>query len=195
MSLTVQSGVPAKLTVGDAISFKVTDSSFPATTWTSKILFKTGNDSPKSFTGTASGSDHLFELTNAQTGTLVAGRNLVCLVFSDGTNRQSSAWIEVTVLPNPEQAEAKSFAQQQVELLRKVIAKLNSTDKAVVNLNGHNFQRVNIKDYQAQLNYYESLVAREQSAAGGRIKRCRTIAPSFINSCQPESFPISTTTP
>jgi hypothetical protein len=194
MSLTVQSGVPTTLTVGDAISFKVTDSNFPATTWTSKILFKTGNDSPKSFEGTASGSDHLFQLTNAQTGTLIVGKNLVCLVFNDGTNRQSTDWTEVTVLPNPENAEAKSFAQQQVELLRKVIAKLNGTDKAVVDLNGHNFERVKIKDYQDQLTYWEGRASRELSATG-RVARNHTIVPKFIHGCEPDPFPLSTTTP
>src|ERR1043166_7736576 len=156
MSLTVQSGIPSVFIAGDAVSFTVTDTDFPATLWSSQILFRSDpNAPPKTFDGTASGADHLFSLTNAQASTLVPGQTSVCILFSDGTNRQSTDRAEVTILPNPAIAAGKSFAQQQVDLLRAVIAKFNSSGRSSVNFNGQSFTTANIADYQRQLTYYE----------------------------------------
>ncbi len=162
MSLTVQQGIPVTLIIGDAVSFKVTDNDHPATGWTSQIVFKLASGSSKTFAGAPSGADHLFALTNANTATLSAGRALVALVFSDGTNRQTSDWQEINILEDPTAPTKKTFAQTQVELLQGAIAKLNASPRSSVNFNGQSFSRANILDYQKQLTYWQARVLSEQ---------------------------------
>jgi hypothetical protein len=194
MSLTVQQGIPATLIAGDAVSFKVSDTDFPASTWTSKIVFKDESGTVKTFDGTASGSDHLFSLTNTQAATLVAGQNLVCLQFSDGTNRQTSDWTEIKVLPDPATVREPTFAQAQVALLRGGIAKLNAGTHTTVNFNGQSFTRVNLPDYQKQLTYYEARVIREQKAdrAARGLINYRSVSPQFVNDENSGVLPAST---
>lgn len=166
MSLVVQVGVPSIITVGDAVSFTISDASFPAGTWTSQILFRDAAGKVTKFTGTQSGLLHLFTLTNANTGTLTPGQNRVGLVFSDGTNRQSGDWAVITALPNPTADSTPSFAARQVELLRKVIARFNGSSAIEVNFNGQSFRRDSMTEYQKQLSYWESrLIAEEEQAA------------------------------
>ena len=182
MSLTVTSGIPASLIVGDAVSFKIADSDHPASIWTSQIIFKIGNDAPITFAGVASGDDHLFELTNANTATLTAGVNQACLVFSDGTNRQSSAWQSVNVLSDPTQARSATYAETQVSNLQGALAKLNTSPNSSVTFNGQTYQRANIKDYQEQLAYWESRVSSEQTVESGAtgVSPMRRIPIEFV---------------
>lgn len=177
MSLTIQQGIPATLTQGDAVSFKVSNPDFPAPGWDAQVIFKIGMDTPIVFTASDLGLDHLFALTNAQTGTLKPGNNLVSFAYSDGTNRQSSDWQEVIVLSDPTQATEPSFAQKQVTLLQTVIASFNNTTHKEVNFNGQSFMRADVGDYQKQLTYWEARLVAEQVkedsqhgiSRGGRI--------------------------
>lgn len=194
MSLTVSRGLPSTLTVGDAASFLVTDPDFPATAWTSQIVFKDEAGAVKTFSGSASGGDHLFALTNVQAATLVAGPNRTCLIFSDGTNRQSRDYQSVTVLADPTTAETPTFAQAQVTLLRGGIAALNASANATVSFNGQSFTRASRQEYQTQLTYWEARVIRERELADAErgIVRNNVIAPAFVSDTSQGPFPTCT---
>jgi hypothetical protein len=131
----------------------------------------------------ASGDDFLFTLTNANTATLLVGDNLVCVVFSDGTNREASDWREVEVLQNPLAADPVSYAQAQVTLLQSVITAFNTSSHNVVNFNGQSFTRGSVSEYQKQLTYYEARVMRENRAVEAQrgIAPRRVSGPSFAN--------------
>lgn len=166
MSFSITQGIPATFIIGDAVSLQVSDSDHPATGWTSILYFKDDTGTVLSFARTStSGGDHVFALTNANALTLVAGKNLVAIAFSDGTHRQVSDWTEVEVLADPTADETPSFAQAQVTLLRTVIAKFNATTHVMVQFNGQSFQRASIKDYQSQLVYWESRLRNEREQA------------------------------
>lgn len=166
MSFSVVQGIPATFIIGDAVSFSVSDSDHPAASWTSTVYFKDAAGAVKSFARTSiSGSDHVFALTNANTLTLIAGKNSVCVSFSDGTHQQTSDWAEVTVLDNPTAASTPSFAQAQVTLLQGALAKFNGTTHIMVQFNGQSFQRANIETYQKQLVFWMSEVRKEQEQA------------------------------
>lgn len=190
MALTVQTGIPCVITAGDAVSFLVSDSDFPAPTWTSKVSFKDEAGAVKQFDGAASGTGHLFELTNANTATLVAGQNSVCVIFNDGTNRQTSEWQSVLVLSDPTSQSPPSYAQTQVTLLREVIAKFSGSNIKSFSSAGHSFSRYDLPDYQSQLLYWEARLLREQRLEArnrGIHHGCETIAPEFVND-SPRSF-------
>lgn len=194
MSLTVQTGIPSVFTQGDAVSFKVTDALYPAPTWTSKVVFKDQSGGIKTFDGTVSGTSHLFELTNAQSGTLVSGQNLVCLQFSDGTNRQSSDWTDTEVLPDPSLSEGTSYAQQQVTALQGVITKLQSSQFQTVNFNGQSYTENSLPEVQKQLTYWEARLIQEQKKNRSKrgLHNCRSVSPAFVNDGNRGILPAST---
>lgn len=194
MSLTVQTGIPSVFTQGDAVSFKVTDALYPAPTWTSKVVFKDQSGGIKTFDGAASGTSHLFALTNAQSGTLVSGQNLVCLQFSDGTNRQSSDWTDTEVLPDPSLSEGPSYAQQQVTALQGVITKLQSSQFQTVNFNGQSYTENSLPEVQKQLTYWEARLIQEQKKNRSKrgLHNCRSVSPAFVNDGNCGILPAST---
>ncbi len=164
MSFSILPQLPSVVTAGDAVSFYVNDVSFPATAWTSTVYFRNDAGTVLSFArSTTSGNQHVFVLTNTNTGTLTTGRNLVSFAFSDGTHRQVSDWQEITVLADPTATITPTFAQAQVTLLQTVIATFNATLHDQVSFNGQSFHRASIMDYQKQLSYWQSRVNFERN--------------------------------
>jgi len=184
MAIEIGTHIPRRIIVGNAYTFTAGDADYPASGgWTAQIAFKIGNASPITFPGVPSGDDFLFTLTNANTATLAVGDNLVCVVFSDGTNREASDWREVEVLQNPLAADPVSYAQQQVKLLQTVIAAFNTSSHNIVNFNGQSFTRGSVSEYQKQLVYYEARVIRENRAveAARGIAPRRVVEPAFTS--------------
>jgi hypothetical protein len=184
MAIEVETHIPRRIIIGNAYNFTAGDDDYPASGgWTAQIAFKIGNTAPITFPGVASGDAFLFTLTNANTATLVVGDNLVCLVFSDGTNREASEWREVEVLQNPLAADPPSYAQAQVTLLQAVIASFNTSSHNIVNFNGQSFTRGSVSEYQKQLVYYEARVIRENrdTMAERGVAPRRTIEPTFAS--------------
>lgn len=163
MLFAVTQGIPNVFTAGDAASFSVTDGEHPASSWTSIIYFKdqvTG--AVLNFTrDSVDGDKHVFELTNAEIATLVAGKNFVCLAFSDGTHRQVSDWEEVTVLSDPTAADVPTYAESQVTALKAAIATLQATPFQSVNFSGQSYTQNSLPELQKQLTYYRAEVIRE----------------------------------
>lgn len=181
MAISVQEGVPASLIQGDAASFKVSDSNFPAGTWTATIGFRDLTGAVVSFSGAQSGTSHLFTLSNGDTAKLKAGANVATLAFSDGTNRQSGAAQMVNVIPDPTAGTPESFSRKQVVLLQKVIQTFNSTTLKEVNFTGQSFVRADIDKYQAQLAEWERRVADEdqQTLTNAGVPQSRFIPTVF----------------
>lgn len=165
MSVVIQQGIPSTITQGDSVSFTVSDPLYPAGDWTSAVKFKNEAGAVLSFTGTQSGTDHLFVLSNAQTDTLVSGQNFVCVAFSDGTHRETSDWTTVTILDDPGADSAASYAQSQVTLLKTALASLAANPYTTVNFNGQSFTSSGTAEYQSQLTYWQARVRFERSQA------------------------------
>lgn len=179
MAIEVLSGVPSLITKGDAISFKVSESDYPAPTWTSIIVFRDSAGAVLPFNGTASGSSHLFALTSAHTATLVVGKNTVTIAFNDGTNRQTVSYCEVEVLPDPAAAATPTFAQTQVTKWQTICNGLKS--RRDVNINGQSFSNFPLSDAKDQLTYWRAEVIREQKRANS-LRGCHhpgVITPAF----------------
>lgn len=181
MAIEVLNGVPPLITKGDAISFKVSESDYPAPTWTSIIVFRDSAGAVLPFNGTASGTGHLFTLTSAHTATLVVGKNTVTIAFSDGINRQTVSYCDVEILPDPAAAAVPTYAQSQVTLLKTAIAAFSTSRNQTVSFNGQSFTRASVKDYRDQLTYWEARVIREQKRASS-LRGCHhpgVITPAF----------------
>lgn len=165
MSFSTTTGIPALFTAGDAATFEVNDSVHPAGEWsaTAVIYFKDETGAIKNFNRTSVNGDlHVWALTNTNTGTLVAGRNLVCIAFSDGSHRAVSDWQETLILADPTAVAAASNAQTQVTLLRSLIQTLNTTGATSVNYNGQSFTRATVSELQQQLTQWEAKLYQEK---------------------------------
>lgn len=162
MSITTTQGIPPIITAGDAISFTVDDSQYPAGTWTSILIFKNALNAVLTFPGVQSGTSHQFDLTNANTATLSVGRNLACIVFSDSTHRETGDWQDILILADPATAQTPSYAQAQVTLLQAVLAEFNATSAMSVNFNGQSFTRGSIATYQNQLTQWRAELRQEK---------------------------------
>lgn len=168
MSFATTQGIPALFTAGDAATFEINDSAHPASEWsaTSIIYFKDEAGAIKSFNrSSVSGDLHVFVLTNTHSGTLVAGRNLVCVAFSDGTHRAVSDWQEALVLADPTTAATPSFAEAQVTLLKTLIATVHASGTTSVNYNGQSFTRSSVGELESQLTQWQATVYKEREQA------------------------------
>lgn len=163
MALTVTTGIPDTIVKGDAYSFQVNDIDFPVGTWTAAtIYFKHGTDAVRSFNGVVSGAYHLFTLTNSNTDTLFAGRNLVSVSWSDGTYRGSSAWTEVNVLENPTAAGTSSSAATIVAAIETAMATLAGGTMQSVSVDGVSYTKRDLTQLQNQWVFWKSRVYAEQ---------------------------------
>lgn len=166
MSFSTTTGIPALFTIGDAATFQVSSADHPASEWSATAILYVKDDltgAVKSFNRTSVNGDfHVWALTNTNTGTLLAGRNLVCIAFSDGTHRAVSDWQETLILLDPIAAPIPSFAQAQVTLLRALIVTLNTTGATSVNFNGQSYTRATIAELQQQLTQWEAKLYQEK---------------------------------
>lgn len=163
MSLTVTDGIPDFLTIGDARAFLVTNSDYAAPDWTAQIVVRDSEGSRATLDATDSGTGHQFTFVNASLDGLKPGPAAVAIVFSDGTNRQTSDWQNIYLVANPTIAMSPTFAQQMVTGLKATILKLSGATNATVNFNGQSFTKADLARIRAELTYWESRVFREQS--------------------------------
>lgn len=164
MSLTVTSGVPFRLTIGDAASFLVSDSDYGAPDWTAQLVIRDSSGQVTLFDATADGSNHLFELTNAGTSKLKPGPGTVSVVYSDGTNRQTVGEREIFLLSDPTGPREKSKAEKIVEELEDTIEKLSGQSNSVVGSQGQNYTKRDLEQLNRTLTYWKARVIRENNA-------------------------------
>jgi hypothetical protein len=177
MALTTTIGIPDTIVKGDAYSFKVNDVNFPVATWTAAtIYFRQGVNEIISFSGVVSESYHLFSLTDAQTDTLTAGRNLAVISWSDGTNRGSSAWKEVSVLENPSATAATTHASRTLAAIESAIETFSTGGFSEVAIDGVQYTRHNVTELAQLRTRYAAIVRREQAA----VDAARGIMPARI---------------
>lgn len=163
MSFSITQGIPSTFIIGDAASFQVSDADHPATSWTSTLYFKDSVGAVLSFARTSTiGGDHVFALTNANTLTLIEGKNLVTVVFSDGTHQQTSDWTEVEVLADPTAVSALTSAQQIVASLEAALITLGTHKWAMVNYNGQSRTLRSVKEVREELVYWQARVIQER---------------------------------
>ncbi len=166
MALTTTTGIPDTIVKGDAYEFQVNNSDFPVATWTTAtIYFKHGTDAILSFAGVASGAYHVFTLTNANTDTLFAGRNLVSVSWSDGTYRGSGDWTEINVLENPTAAGTLTTAATILAAIEAALLSNAGKSAGSVSADGVSFTWRSMKELQDGQVSWKAEVLKEQKAA------------------------------
>lgn len=129
-----------------------------------KLWLTTGVGAPVSIAATTSGTNFLFTITQTISAALTAGiyEYSEVAMSADTTQTQTVKQGVLQVLPNFAVTQAPSAAQAMVTLYQGVIQEFARTTRSAVNFNGQSYTRANIKDYQAQLVYWEARVLQER---------------------------------
>lgn len=165
MSLTVTSGIPARLTIGDAYAFNYGCSVYSAPDWDATLVIRDSEGNVVSFIGADDGSNHSFSLANADTSKLKAGLGTAVVTFSDGTNRQSSYPYSIWIDPDPTKAILPTEAEKIVNEIEAAILKLSGTTETSVSFNGQSFTKRDLGAMNQMLTYWKARVIREAAAA------------------------------
>lgn len=128
---------------------------------------------PTSTAGTeAPSGTFTFTLSSTATAALTPGKYRWTMVAVKSGVTSTPAEGVTYALPNPAVAPTLTTAQSMVALFQAVIVKFAGTDRESVEFNGQSYKRANVKDYQAQLTYWQARVIAEQAAIdrlrGGR---------------------------
>lgn len=178
--LTVTQGIPASLTIGDALSFTVNDSRYPVGDWPSaKIVFRNGSNVVE-FTGAVDDLDQLFELTGVNTGKLTAGRNFVAIVYTDADgHRVSTEWQAIDVFADPAKPLGATFASRSLANIEEAIEKLSKGTNSAVSFNGQSFTKKDLAQMLTIRDQLKAEVAQEQSGIDLGISRSAGIRVRF----------------
>lgn len=164
MSIPTLTGLPNTITAGDTVIFTESFPAYPPGSWTLKLWLSTGVGTPVSIAATTSGTNFLFTITQTISAALAAGiyEYSEVALSADTTQTQTVKQGVLQVLPNFAATQAPSSAQAMVTLYQGVIQEFARTTRSAVNFNGQSYTRANIKDYQAQLVYWEARVLQER---------------------------------
>lgn len=171
---------PSSFVAGDTIKVSFSDSRFPSTEWTAKILMVSPEVS-KSFPATTGTGDAFdLEISSEESNKLKPGVYVVSFVFTEtsSSERQTSEdQTATTVFANPEKGPQKSIARQTLEAMEKSLLLVAGNERLTVNFNGQTFTRRNIKELQDAIDRQKSVVDAEETQLSGHRKLARILHP------------------
>lgn len=170
-------GVPLQIECGGTSAFLLSYPDYPPGTYTLTFVLLLGTAAPVSTTATTSGTSFLVTLTATATAAFAAGVYQYAAYVKAGSARYTAATGRITLLPNLAATQTPSDAQAMVTLLTAVMKLFAATDKKMVNFNGQQFERQEMKQYQEQFVFWKAQLLSEQAAfaaqrgegTGGRI--------------------------
>ncbi len=170
-------GVPLQIEAGNTSAFLLCYSDYPVGTYTLAFVLSMGTAAPISTTATTSGTSFLVTLTATATAAIASGVYQYAAYATAGSARYTAETGRITLLPNLAATQTPSDAQAMVTLLTAVMKLFAATDKKMVNFNGQQFERQDMKQYQEQFVFWKAQLLSEQAAlaaqrgegTGGRI--------------------------
>lgn len=182
MSTTIPYGEPDILHVGDSWQWKKSLSDYPASTWT--LTYSLLSSTTKiTLTGSASGTDHLIDISASTTAAYTAGWYDWVARVSDGTDSFTVGYGRIELLPDLEAASSydnRSHARKVLDAIESVIEGRASQDADTITHNGRSLARTPIEDLLKLRSKYKSEVDAEDQAErirsglnSGRMVRVR----------------------
>lgn len=163
--------MPPRFTLGDTLSFTLALAAYPAGTWTLnyRLLPRSSAGAAYSFSGSASGSDHLISVPAATTAAWAAGTYTWAAWVSDGTSSYSTGNGTVDLLPDPRTAtlalDLRSPAQIALDNVRATMRGKASADVLRYTINGRSLEHYPMAELIALERSLAEQVARETRAA------------------------------
>lgn len=176
MSATTPTSEPVKFTAGDTVSFTKSLSDYSAADgWALTYAFRGFGLTAKDFgPSTADGSDHLVEITAAQSAGLVPGRYSVggYAILADERYEIYRGFITVekNLMTVTEGEDTRTVARRILDNLNAVIEKKASHDILNSSVEGTTIGRLTPEQLFLFRDRYAAIVAEEEAAGAGRSR-------------------------
>jgi hypothetical protein len=178
MAVPTLTEFPQSFVAGDTIRVSFSDSRYPSSLWTAKVLLQ----SPiavKSFTATPVTGGSFAVVIPATDSALLLGQYLVAFVYTE-TSSGERVTVEcdyTLVYANPEVAGAKSIARQTLEAMEAAYLKLASGSHMTVTFGGQSFTKRNLKEFNDMITQQQAVVDGEDATKFGHRKISRIVHP------------------
>jgi hypothetical protein len=181
----VQSDIPSQLTVGESASWKWSDTTFPADTWTLVyVLVSAGNKI--TITAVASGSDHLVELSSTTSADYKAGDYSYQAHVSNGSGQRYKVaegvlTIAVDFAEQSRGHDGRSHVKKVLDSLEALIEGRASKSQIQQSLGGAiSVQHMGTDELMRMRDQYALKYRKELLSKAGKSTR-RTIYSRFAN--------------
>lgn len=183
MAAPVPTTEPTVITAGDSASWKRSFNDFPAPTWVLSYRFirqpdaaGSGDDFlPITFTGTASGNDHLITLAAATTAPWSAGTYSGQGYVTSGSDRYT-VWTGIlTIAPNYatlSDIDPRTKARKILDFIESSIEKLAQKQVVTASIEGESLTFRTMEELQKARDYWMAITAAEEIVAAGGSRRC-----------------------
>lgn len=168
---------PNVITKGDSATWKKALSDYPASAWTLTYYFRGAATLDKA--ASASGNEHLIELTPANTDTLTAGEYAWAAKVTDGTDVFTVATGQMTVLADLADAssgyESRPYVKRVLDAIEDLIEGKVSADAASYSIQGRSLTRYTFDELETLRDKYKRLwndyLKKEKRKLGKDSKR------------------------
>jgi len=177
----VEDGIPDRLVIGESVSWKWSDSDFPASAWT--LIYTLINATSKvTITATADGDDHLVELATGDTDAYAAGEYDWQAHVDDGADERyqvAAGVIEiVTDFAAESTHDARSHAKIMLDALESTLEGRATKTQLRQEVGGVRVDHMSHKDLIDARAYYAAKY-RLELVIDGKLKSRRQIKARF----------------
>lgn len=148
-----------KLIKGSVISITETVADYPATTHKLNYIFKKAEESPVNFETTADGSEHLLEISAADSLTISTGYNIcniLAVSLTDATEIIPIANLVIEFLPDPNtENDARSFYVKALEKIETAILLLADKTMSSVSIDGRTYTYLDLAQLERMREHYQ----------------------------------------
>lgn len=158
--------VPSRVVAGDTIKFKLSLGDYPATVWSLTVELR-GADGAITWTGVASGADHLVEVSAATSAAYTAGRYHWHAYVTASAERYHVDRGTIEIQPNfaaAGAADRRTHAETALDAINAVLESRASKDQESYSIAGRTLQRTPIADLIRLQSHYRAEVERERRA-------------------------------
>lgn len=169
MAASTLTAMPSVITAGDTLLLNIAGGDYPATeNWSLTYTFRTKDGSNVTFTSTANGSDHLFNVDAATTGTWTAGEYYGVGKVTDGTTVVTIWTGRLTVATDlstqPDNFDTRTSAQICLDAINAVLEGKATRDVLSTTIAGQSITRMTFTELLQAKAFFESKVNQEQAA-------------------------------
>lgn len=185
MAVETLTEFPSSFFAGDTVRVAISDSDFPSTLWTLKVLLQSAIES-KSFSATAVGGSskaYTLVISAANSAKIAPGFYIVSFIYtevSSSERKTGECSFSTTVYSNPEHVPSATIARQTLEAMEAAYLRLvgsNSGTRVSANFNGQSFTNRNLKEFQDAIERQRAVVAAEDQQRTGHRRIARVVHP------------------
>lgn len=166
------SRVPVTFAAGDSVALQLAYGDYPAPTWAGTLYLR--GPSSLNVTGTATGTEHAFTISTANSVNLQPGTYTYSVRMVSGSTTTTVEKGRLTVSPNIATAapgELESYAEQQLAICRTARENILRGEMKLYMIGGRQVQLHSLDELQRMESYWLTQVQMERGLGFGRAVR------------------------